>query len=105
MTTDDTRRDPPLGACPSWCQKPTGHIWEDEWPTGPMREHIRTVDPIDKYNAVHVREYETYTAAGPERTREITLDLDASKGWDIAGAKRLILALGDAISYLREPTR
>lgn len=97
--------DPPLGQCPSWCQKPADHTWQDEWSAGPMREHVHTVDQIDKYNAIHVREFETYTAGGRVRKREITLDLDSSEGWDVDGAKRLMRALADGILCLREHVR
>lgn len=90
--------DPSLGQCPGWCEKPADHDWQDEWPEGPMREHLCTIDQIDRFNAVRVR-------AGRVREREIALDLDGNKGWDVAGAQRLIDALTEAMDCLQEPVR
>lgn len=97
--------DPPLGQCPGWCEKPADHDWQDEWADGPMREHLCTVDQIDEFNAVLVREYERYTPRGRVRQREIELDLDGGKGWDVAGERRLIAAITDAIDRFQEPVR
>lgn len=95
--------NPPLGPCPSWCEKPADHGWQDEWTDGPMREHLCVVDQIDRFNVVLVREYECFTPAGRTRQREIELDLDSGKGWDAAGGERLIVGLTLAIERLREP--
>lgn len=94
--------DPPLGACPRWCELPDGHDWEDEWPEGPMREHRCVVAEIGQYNKILVREYERYTASGPVRSREISIELDTSVGWDIVGAQRVIAALTTAMGIFNE---
>jgi hypothetical protein len=97
--------DPPLGACPTWCEKPADHGWEDEWSDGPMRDHVCTIDRIDRYNAIRLHEYERYTRSGRVRERAINLDLDQSENWDAAGAQRVIDALNEAVSKFAEPVR
>lgn len=94
--------DPPLGDCPRWCELPDGHDWEDEWPEGPMREHRCTVAEIDRYNTILVREYERHTTTGPVQSREISIELDTSVGWDIVGTQRVITALTTAMGIFSE---
>lgn len=98
-TSDISPTDPPLGLCPDWCEKPADHGWQDEWPDGPIREHLCTVDQIDSFNAVQVREHQSYTPQGRDREREIGIDLDGGKGWDAAGGLRLIAALAKVIDH------
>jgi hypothetical protein len=95
--------DPPLGQCPTWCDKPADHGWEDEWTDGPVRHHVRTIDQIDRFNAVRISEYEVFTSTGRTRQREINLDLDQPQGLDATGAPRLIAALTAAIVDFGEP--
>lgn len=103
MTTENDSADPPLGACPPWCEKRPGHDWEDQWAHGPMREHLRTVDQMGPYNAIRVREYEHFTEAGTRvRQRGIDLDLDQSADWDAVNAERIVAAISTAITLYNQ---
>ncbi|WP_071289298.1 hypothetical protein [Mycolicibacterium llatzerense] len=104
MTTAHQLVDPPLGPCPPWCDKPSGHDWEDEWTHGPMREHLHTVDQIGQYNAIRIREYEHFSASGARvRHRGVVLDLDQSEDWDPTNAARIATAITTAIALYHSP--
>ena len=79
--------DPPLGPCPSWCQKTPGHGWEDEWRDGLVREHtfFREVGG-DKYHKIGIHEWEQAAPEGIRRQRELVLDVEAPTNWGLSAA-------------------
>ena len=94
--------DPPLGACPAWCEKPAHHGWEDEWLNGPVRVHIwaRTVTDPDRHGGdqIRIEEAEQDTEDGVVRRRTIVVDVEAPTEWDLDTAARARDFLGDAIT-------
>jgi hypothetical protein len=99
-----TNIDPPLGACPAWCEKPAHHSWEDEWLNGPVRVHIwaRTVTHPDRHPAdqIRIEGAEQHTEDGVVRRRTIVVDVEAptETDLDLDTAARACDFLGDAIT-------
>ena len=98
MTAVDT--DPPLGACPPWCEQPHGHGWEDEWHNGPVRIHAWSRD-VAKNHAIRGQDVEQFTTAGRVRRRDVVLDVEAPTQWDIATANKAVQLLSQAIGLAR----
>lgn len=37
----------PVGLCPSWCERGSGHPWDEYTQEGPVRTHARTFGAVD----------------------------------------------------------
>jgi hypothetical protein len=74
--------DPPLSPCPTWCEKESGHDWEDMWRDGLIRNHtMRRV--VSKYHQIGIDEIEQVTTEGVTvRQREVVLDVESPTQWD-----------------------
>lgn len=88
--------DPPLGACPPWCEHAPGNGWEDEWLDGPARTHAWSRD-IATYQAIRVEEVEQFTTTAGRVRRDVVLDVEAPTQWDIATANKAQWLLSEAI--------
>jgi hypothetical protein len=77
--------DPPLGECPSWCQKPAGHDWEDEWREGLVRYHTYRQE-VSEHHRIGLDEIEQAAPGGSRRMREVVLDVESPTTWDMATA-------------------
>jgi hypothetical protein len=97
-----TNQAPPLGPCPTWCEKPAHHDWEDEWLNGPVRVHIwaRTVADHDQLRGdqLRIEDAEQHTEDGVVRRRTIVVDVEAPTYWDLDTATRAREVLCDAIT-------
>lgn len=99
MPHDDPAQ--PMAACPSWCEHPPRHEWEDQWLHGPVRTHTwrRT---IAAGHHLEIREIEQRTDSGLIRQREILLDVDSPTQWDLATAEKGLSILTQAVALLRD---
>lgn len=88
--------DPPLGTCPSWCDKPAGHPWEDEWIAGPVRYHAYRV-ALDKYNAIGVDSIEQYAGGATVYQTDVVLDVESPSSLKIEMARRAYRLMGEAV--------
>lgn len=97
-----TNLDPPLGPCPTWCEKPAHHDWEEEWLNGHVREHIwaRTIVAHGhvRGDQIRIEEAEQHTGDGVVRRLTIVVDVEAPTEWDLDTATRAREVLGDAIT-------
>jgi hypothetical protein len=96
---------PPLGDCPSWCEKPAGHDWEDVWLHGHIRFHTWT-RPISsprhrRGDEIRVEESEQHTDDGVARWRTVVLDVEAPTEWDVDTAEKARDLLTEATALVR----
>lgn len=97
--------NPPLGSCPSWCEKPAGHDWEDVWTHGPIRFHTWTraitAPHGHRGDEIRVEEAEQHTETGVVRRRTVVLDVEAPTEWDLHTAEKASGLLTQAIGLAR----
>lgn len=106
MTTETT--DPPLTACPDWCELDAGHDWE--WGGGvegpPGRDHTRTVarivthTPQQAYIEVLIVQVEHAGRGFDEAAVEVRHVRDVEL--DSADARALAIALLDAAGRVQD---
>jgi hypothetical protein len=81
-----TTTEPPLTDCPSWCEKPAGHDWEDQWTNGLIRYHsmrihveTRSCSPTCIHgHEIGLDEVEQVRADGTTaRLRQVVLDVES----------------------------
>lgn len=91
--------DPPLTDCPSWCEKPAGHDWEDLWRDGLIRYHgwWRTVGSSRRDHKIGVEEIEQHTKDGTKRQRNVVLDVEAPTEWPVDVAREGLAVIAEAI--------
>lgn len=104
--------DPPLGACPSWCELPAGHDWEDNWRDGLIRYHSMRIKveshPCGPDHAhdheIGVDEIEQWVIADNVRARQrqIVLDLEAPTNLTVSEAIDYIAALAKSAALAAE---
>ena len=94
--------DPPLGVCPTWCEKPADHGWKDEWLNACVRVHVwaRAVAEADhiRGDEIRIEEAEQHTKNGVVRRRTIVVDVEAPTEWNLDTAAKARDVLDVAIA-------
>lgn len=91
--------DPPRGGCPPWCENPPATIGTTYGPTGPCGSHTWTRTTAT-YQTIRV-EFEQHTPTGPQRRRDVVLDVEAPTQWDITTAEEALTLLAHASTAAR----
>lgn len=99
--TTTTTQKPTFEGCPTWCELPREHGWDDEWTQGPVRFHTWR-RPISEHHAIEVREIEQHVQGADNlRAREIVLDVESPTQWDLATAEIGLEVLAEAVALAR----
>lgn len=94
--------------CPSWCERPAGHAWDDGTTSGDlMRYHWRTIPiPHTDHGSLMVIVTEYRSATGIRRDPEsyvVDTGISGDCGLDAAGVRGMINVLTEALNLTHEP--